>query len=94
MENLIDLELRENLQTQLASNFRDKMGVETLGFIIDWMKGIIVQKNSEFMVTRCCELNHKSSITHRYVKGTHDKVCREYVMRTPLFFIPSTLMMN
>jgi hypothetical protein len=64
MENSIDLGLRENLQTEPESDFVNKMGVEPLGFITDRVEGRIVPKNTEFMVTRCFESNHRFSITH------------------------------
>jgi hypothetical protein len=64
MENLIDLGLRENLQTYPESDFVDRMGVEIMGFITDWVEKGIMPKNTKFMATRCCESNHRSSITH------------------------------
>jgi len=70
------------LYTMSESDFAKKMSVDTLGFITDWMEGRIMPKNIEFMVTRCCDSNQRSSITHPCVQGIGDKVCRAYVMRT------------
>jgi hypothetical protein len=69
MENLVDLGLRENLQTQPKYDFARKMGVETMGFITDRTERRIVQNNTKFMVTRCFESNHRSSVTHPSVQG-------------------------
>jgi hypothetical protein len=44
MENLINLGLRENLQTEPESDFMNKMGAEPLGFITDRVEGGIVPK--------------------------------------------------
>jgi hypothetical protein len=64
---LIDLGIRENLQTELETDFTNNLGAGALGFITKRAGGGIVPRNNELMETGCFKSSCRFSITHPYV---------------------------